>query len=254
MERSSTQSISIDVPAEAVLDLVADARALPRWAPAFARAVRSAGADHWLADTGEREVRMRVRVSREHGTVDFLLPGAEEGAFSRVIPTATGPSTSSRASSPTPCPTPRWPSRRRCWRSSCRRSGRCASTRGPARRPEGRQPRRGAPDRGGVHTRGRPGGPPRGARRAVRRAASGRARRRASPDLASSGGALGARVKPSRSVGSGCETRGQSRRRGFLPTPRWLDGVCDMQLNGSRQTSLTPGGRKTDSCPMRSAA
>ena len=90
MERSSTQSISIDVPAEAVLDLVADPRQLPRWAPAFARAVHPAGGDHWLARTGEREVRMRVRVSREHGTVDFLLPGAEEGAFSRVIPNGGG--------------------------------------------------------------------------------------------------------------------------------------------------------------------
>ena len=90
MERSSTQSISIDVPAEAVLELVADPRQLPRWAPAFARAVHPAGADHWLAHTGEREVRMRVRVSREHGTVDFLLPGAEEVAFSRVIPNGGG--------------------------------------------------------------------------------------------------------------------------------------------------------------------
>jgi hypothetical protein len=90
MERSSTQSISIDVPTEAVLDLVADPRELPRWAPAFARAVRPAGGDHWLVDTGDREARMRVRVSRELGTVDFLLPGADTVAFSRAVPNGRG--------------------------------------------------------------------------------------------------------------------------------------------------------------------
>jgi hypothetical protein len=93
MQRSDTQSISIDAPPHAVLDLVSDPTEFPRWAPAFARAVRVEG-DVWIADTGDGEIRIRVRVSRELGTVDFLLaglpPGVEIGAFSRVVPNGHG--------------------------------------------------------------------------------------------------------------------------------------------------------------------
>jgi hypothetical protein len=94
MKRASTRSISIDVPPQVVLDLVADPTQLPRWAPAFARAVRPGGGDHWLVHTGDREVRVRIRVSRELGTVDFLMgdapPGLALGAFTRVIPNGSG--------------------------------------------------------------------------------------------------------------------------------------------------------------------
>jgi polyketide cyclase/dehydrase/lipid transport protein len=93
MQRSDTQSISIDAPREAVLALVSDPTAFPRWASGFARAVRVDGPD-WLVDTGEGEVRLRVRVSPEHGTVDYLvaaaLPDVEVGAFSRVVPNGKG--------------------------------------------------------------------------------------------------------------------------------------------------------------------
>jgi hypothetical protein len=94
MKRASTRSISIDVPPQVVLDLVADPTELPRWAPAFARAVRPAGGDYWLVDTGDGEVRIRIRVSRELGTVDFLMgdapPGLALGAFTRVVPNGSG--------------------------------------------------------------------------------------------------------------------------------------------------------------------
>ena len=90
MERSSTHSISIDAPPEVVLDLVADPRELPRWAPAFARAVRPAGGDRWVVESADGESCVRVRVSRELGTVDFLLSRGEAGAFSRVIPNGRG--------------------------------------------------------------------------------------------------------------------------------------------------------------------
>lgn len=94
MQRSNTQSISIDAPPEAVLELVSDPGALPRWAPAFARAVRRAEGDQWYIDTGDGEVRMRVRCSPEHGTVDYVVaglpPGVEVGAFSRVVPNGRG--------------------------------------------------------------------------------------------------------------------------------------------------------------------
>jgi hypothetical protein len=89
MKRASTRSISIAVPPQVVLDLVADPTELPRWAPAFARAVRPAGGDRWIVDTGDCEVRIRVRVSRELGTVDFLMadapPGVDVGTFARVV-------------------------------------------------------------------------------------------------------------------------------------------------------------------------
>jgi len=93
MQRSDTQSISIHAPREAVLALVSDPTAFPRWASGFARAVRVDGPD-WLVDTGEGEVRLRVRVAPEVGTVDYLLacalPHREIGAFSRVVPNGRG--------------------------------------------------------------------------------------------------------------------------------------------------------------------
>ena len=92
MQRSDTRAISIDAPREAVLDLVSDPTALPRWASGFARAVRLDGPD-WLVDTGEGEVRLHVRVSREHGTVDYLAAAAlpaELGVFARVVPNGRG--------------------------------------------------------------------------------------------------------------------------------------------------------------------
>lgn len=93
MQRSDTQSITIDAPREAVLDFVSDPTAFPRWASGFARAVHVDGRD-WLVDTGEGEVRLRVLVSRDLGTVDWLvaaaLPDAEIGSFARVVPNGRG--------------------------------------------------------------------------------------------------------------------------------------------------------------------
>ena len=92
MHRAHTHAISIAAPVEIVFDLVSDPTRLPRWAPAFARTVRQDG-DAWIVDSGERQARIRIRASREHGTVDFLLVCAsavEVGAFSRVVPNRCG--------------------------------------------------------------------------------------------------------------------------------------------------------------------
>ena len=93
MQRADTQTISIDAPQGVVIDLLADAAEFPRWAAGFARSVREDG-DDWIVDTGDAEVRLHVRVSRELGTVDFLLadalPDVEIGAFSRVVPNCGG--------------------------------------------------------------------------------------------------------------------------------------------------------------------
>src|SRR4051812_16867477 len=88
--RSETRSISIQAPPQAVLDIVGDARALPRWAPGFARSVRAEGA-HWVVDTGAGKALIDVRVSRERGTVDIV--GAHDprrGVFTRVLANGDG--------------------------------------------------------------------------------------------------------------------------------------------------------------------
>jgi hypothetical protein len=88
--RAETCSISIQAPPDAVVDFVADARTLPRWAPAFARAVRPDGAD-WLVDTGEAEIRVPVNVSRERGTVDIVgAADPRRGVFTRVLANGEG--------------------------------------------------------------------------------------------------------------------------------------------------------------------
>jgi uncharacterized protein YndB with AHSA1/START domain len=88
---SVTETIAIDAPPDAVLELVGDPRNLPRWAPGFARAVREDG-DGWIVDTaGGGELRRHIPVSREQGTVDYLAaPGAQRGLFTRVVPNGDG--------------------------------------------------------------------------------------------------------------------------------------------------------------------
>ena len=88
--RAETRTISIAAPAATVLALVADPRRLPEWAPAFARGVQPDG-DDWLIDTGDGQVRITVRVSPEHGTVDLLrATDPARGAFTRVLPNHDG--------------------------------------------------------------------------------------------------------------------------------------------------------------------
>src|SRR3954470_10720985 len=75
------------------------ARVRPRGAPGGRRPLGrreggAAGGDHWVVEKGGREVRIRVRVSRELGTVDFLMadapPGVELGTFTRVVRNGSG--------------------------------------------------------------------------------------------------------------------------------------------------------------------
>jgi uncharacterized protein YndB with AHSA1/START domain len=88
--RAETRSISIAAPPETVLELLSDARRLPDWAPAFARAVEPAGQD-WLIDSGAGQLRVRVRVSEEYGTVDLLRPDdPSRGARMRVLSNEDG--------------------------------------------------------------------------------------------------------------------------------------------------------------------
>jgi hypothetical protein len=88
--RAETRSISIAAALEIVLQFLGDARRLPDWAPAFARAVEPDGQD-WLIDSAAGRFRVRVRVSPEHGTVDLLRPeDPRRGAHMRVLHNGDG--------------------------------------------------------------------------------------------------------------------------------------------------------------------
>jgi hypothetical protein len=79
--RTETRSITIDAPSAAVLDLVGDARSLPRWAPDFARSVRADG-EHWIINDAAR-----IDMVRGADTVDIVAADdRRRGAFSRVLP------------------------------------------------------------------------------------------------------------------------------------------------------------------------
>ena len=90
--RSDTQTITIDAPRADVLAFLADATNLPRWAPNFATAVRPDG-DGWIVEQGGAEVRLRLQVSAELGTVDLHVTppdGRTRTVFGRVLPNAAG--------------------------------------------------------------------------------------------------------------------------------------------------------------------
>jgi hypothetical protein len=85
--RSETRQISIQAPPGAVLDVVGDARALPRWAPDFATTVEPDG-DHWVVNG---ELHIDLRVDRTYGTIDILrAEHPRTGAYSRVVPNGDG--------------------------------------------------------------------------------------------------------------------------------------------------------------------
>ena len=89
-DRTETRTIPIAAPPETVLGVVGDARRLPEWAPAFARAVRRDG-EGWIVDNGDTEFPIRLRVAPEYGTVDILgVTEPPRGAFARVIPSGEG--------------------------------------------------------------------------------------------------------------------------------------------------------------------
>jgi hypothetical protein len=93
MQQAVTRSISIAARPQVVMDLVGDPLELPRWAPVFARRIQPDGGN-WIVASAAGELRINVRVSREHGTVDFLAAGTpagvDVGAFSRVMTNGDG--------------------------------------------------------------------------------------------------------------------------------------------------------------------
>ncbi len=90
LQQSQTRSIAIAASPDVVLDVVGDPDNLPRWAPRFAPAVRP-DKDLWVISRDGEEFNIRVRVDRDHGTVDLLAADQPtRGAFTRVVPNGQG--------------------------------------------------------------------------------------------------------------------------------------------------------------------
>jgi hypothetical protein len=89
---SATRSTSVDAAPRAVVDLVADPRRLPEWAPAFATRVEDLGGGLWTVGTGPGSGRqIRVRRSDALGVVDFVsVERPDLGAFLRILPDGAG--------------------------------------------------------------------------------------------------------------------------------------------------------------------
>jgi hypothetical protein len=91
--RADTRTVSIDAEPDKLVDFLADAHNLPRWAVGFAKAVRPDGGHGWIVETGGGDLPLRLDVDRARGVVDFVMapaPGVEVLAASRVVPRGAG--------------------------------------------------------------------------------------------------------------------------------------------------------------------
>jgi hypothetical protein len=91
--RTETQSIESVAGPDAVVAFLADPRHIPDWAPAFADTVRGDTQSGWTATKNDRDFSLRVPVSTDARTVDYLreiAPGREGGAFLRAVPRPGG--------------------------------------------------------------------------------------------------------------------------------------------------------------------
>ena len=87
--RTATQYVESDVAPDAVWALLADPRRIPEWAPAFADSVSGDVGSGWRVAKEGRDFALRVAVSVDARTVDYLReigPGTEGGAYIRVLP------------------------------------------------------------------------------------------------------------------------------------------------------------------------
>lgn len=91
--RTETQSIESEADPDAVVSLRAEANRIPEWAPAFADTVIGDDRSGWRAIKDDRAFDLRVVVSRDSRTVDYLrelAPGSEGGAYIRAVPRPGG--------------------------------------------------------------------------------------------------------------------------------------------------------------------
>ena len=89
---ADTQTITLPVSSEEAFAFLAEPENLPRWAVGFARGIRRE-VDHWIVQTAQGEVPIRVVSDVVRGTIDFemrMAPGQEAVAYSRVVPNGSG--------------------------------------------------------------------------------------------------------------------------------------------------------------------
>jgi hypothetical protein len=67
--RTETQSVETNVPPDAVVAVLADARNLPTWAPGFVDAVGGDTESGWVGTKGDQSFAIRVPVNAIAGTV-----------------------------------------------------------------------------------------------------------------------------------------------------------------------------------------
>ena len=90
--RTETQSIESKADPDAVVSLL-EANRIPEWAPAFADTVIGDDRSGWRAFKDGRAFDLRVVVSRDSRTVDYLrelAPGRGGGAYTRAVPRPGG--------------------------------------------------------------------------------------------------------------------------------------------------------------------
>jgi hypothetical protein len=91
MKTFDVQSLEIEAPFEKVFGYIAEAKNLPEWTSAF-EAV-SGGRASMRTPNGAVEIALIVKVSREAGTVDWIMKfpdGNTATAYSRVVPAGKG--------------------------------------------------------------------------------------------------------------------------------------------------------------------
>lgn len=92
-DRTATASIELEVEPDKVLEILADPRLLPQWAPAFAEDVVAAGADGWQVRKDGRVFYLKAEFHEPAGTLDYIReisPGKRGGAYLRVLPGPSG--------------------------------------------------------------------------------------------------------------------------------------------------------------------
>jgi hypothetical protein len=92
VQKTNTQTVSIDATPTQLFEFIADPETLPIWAVGFCRRIRREG-DHWIVTTAHGDVPIRYEADHRRGTIDFYFspaPGVEIAAFSRVLPNGDG--------------------------------------------------------------------------------------------------------------------------------------------------------------------
>lgn len=91
--RTVTRSIETEAEPEAIAEIVADARRIPEWAPAFADRVEADGSNAWRVTKDGSDFALEVVVGNAGRTIRYLrevAPGRKSGADIRVMARPAG--------------------------------------------------------------------------------------------------------------------------------------------------------------------